>query len=1179
MQLIKLLTGFGLALSVFLASCGPGKQDTMFKQVPSSRSGVVFNNVIEENDTFNIMDEQYLYNGGGVGLGDFNQDGLLDIYFAGNFEANKLYLNKGDFVFEDVTEAARVAAPDIWSSGVTVVDINNDGRLDIYVSATFRKDAPERTNKLFVNMGNDENGIPVFEDQAEKYGIADDGYSTHAVFFDYDLDGDLDLYVLTDVLTARDPTQLFGKIADGSSPTNDRFYRNNGDGTFTDVTREAGILLEGYGLGIAVLDINRDGYPDLYISNDFITNDVLWVNNGDGTFTNRIGEYFKHQSHSSMGNDASDINNDGYPDIMTLDMLPASNQREKQMFGAANYNFQTLSTQIDYEIQYTRNCLHLHNGPLPGSTNGTAAFSDVALLAGVHNTDWSWSVLFADYDNDGLKDIFITNGFPRDVTDLDFSDYRMTPHRMFDSKQKMLDQIPVVKIRNYLFQNQGDLRFDDVSEDWGFGLPSFSNGAAFGDLDNDGDLDLIVNNINDEAFIYENTARQKSPEYNYLRLQFRGNPGNIDGIGAKVWLKYNGRTEFYEYYPYRGYTSSVEPALHFGLGAAGKIDSLVVQWYDGRRQILRDVRPNQTIKLDYKDSARLPVSFIDQPPPAPIFRESGQELLLRFQHFEHPFMDHRVQILVPHGLANEGPGIAVGDVNGDGLEDCFFGNGRGQPGMFFIQQPSGTFTASPLDDDRLNEYQGVLLFDADGDGDLDLYVASGSSEFEAYSRHFKDLLFFNDGKGGFILDTTALPQLQITSSTVNAADFDRDGDLDLFVGGRMIPQSYPLPERSAVLRNDNGKFTDVTEEVCPELMQAGMVTAALWTDFDNDGWVDLIIAGEWMPIRFFKNEKGILKEITSSTGLGNTGGWWRSLVAGDFDGDGDVDYVAGNQGINNRYRASLDHPLRVVAKDFDHNGSVDLVISAYREGDYYPVHLRNDMIAQMNFLKKRYLKYAEYGRAKTSDLFSGEQLEGAYHAEVHMFESIFIENKGNGKFEYRPLPVEAQVGPLAGMLVDDFNSDGRLDILAVGNNFYTEVFGGRHDAHIGLLLAGDGKGGFRPVPVSESGFYVPDNGKSLVQLFLGDDRPVVLAAQNAGSSKAFAYSWTYPTRIIEPLTTDAKAILHCRDGRQIVRELYYGSSYLSGSSRKFAVSQEEVAFVELIDFLGNVRKIEVQPVQ
>ncbi|RMF27923.1 MAG: RNA-binding protein, partial [Bacteroidetes bacterium] len=1050
-----------VVLAVLFAFTSCSHRETLFRLVPPDDSGVEFRNVIQEDEFFNILNYEYLYNGGGVAIGDFNNDGWQDLYFTGNMVGNRLYLNRGDLRFEDVTEKAGVAAAGKWSTGVAAVDINADGLLDLYVCASTLSKPEDRANLLFLNQGPDAEGIPTFREAAHEYGIADDGYSTHAAFFDYDNDGDLDLYVLTNQIERLAPNKFRFKRLDGSAPTTDRLYRNNGDGTFTNVSREAGILIEGYGLGLAIFDVNRDGWKDIYVSNDYITNDLLYVNNGDGTFTNKAGTYFKHTSHFAMGNDIADINNDGWEDIYTLDMLPEDNQRQKQIIPENRFSKYVNSDKLGYEYQYMRNTLQLNNGFAP---DGQQNFSEIGLFAQVYATDWSWAPLFADFDHDGWRDLYVTNGFPKDITDLDFASYREGKSMAF-FKEDLLNAIPQVKISNYAFRNTGDLRFQNVTKEWGLSVPSYSNGAAYGDLDNDGDLDLVLNNLDEEAFIFENTLRQQGrPDANYLRLRLKGTPQNPFGFGATVVLKVNGYTLINENSPYRGYLSTMEPFLHFGVGAARKVDTLIVEWHGYLRQVLTDVPVNQVLELRIEDAR----PFIPEPPRYhPLFREISDSLGIQYYHFEHVFTDFNIQRTVPHQYSQQGPAISVGDLNGDGRFDFFTGGSLGVGGSFALQD-DGLFRVEYFgkDHEKNKEDLGTLLFDADNDGDLDLYIASGSSEQQLSQAAYQDRLLVNDGRGGFVVASKALPPIAVSTSCVKAADYDRDGDLDLFVGGRIVPGEYPKPTDSYILRNESepGKprFVNATPELCPELLGIGLVSDALWTDFDQDGWMDLLLAGEWMPLTFLRNKEGMAFEnVTAATGLQNLTGWWNSLAAGDFDDDGDLDYLAGNLGLNSHYQASEEHPVMVFAGDFDDNGGYDAIVVEYKpdangELKPYPMHSKDDLTKQMVWLKKRFLKYADYGRATIYDLLTPEELDKAMVLKATWLANSYVENLGPGpdglpRFALKPLPTPAQLAPLYGMMVQDFNDDGRLDVLAVGNSFAPEVFWGRLDALNGLL--------------------------------------------------------------------------------------------------------------------------------
>ncbi|MCJ8164043.1 VCBS repeat-containing protein [Pontibacter sp. E15-1] len=1138
---------------------------TLFESLPASKTGIDFANTLTETPMLNVLEFEYFYNGGGVAVADFNNDSLPDIFFSGNMVPSKLYLNKGNMRFEDITARAGINTAGRWASGVAVADVNNDGFQDIYVCVTGKAAPESRKNLLYLN-----NHDNTFTEAAQQYGLADESYSTHAAFFDYDKDGDLDLYLLNHTLDDKNPNLLRPQLRDGSGKNTDKLYRNNGNNSFTDVSGQAGILVEGQGLGVAISDINQDGWPDVYVSNDYLSNDILYLNNGNGTFTDKAAAYFRHQSQSAMGNDVADFNNDGLPDIITLDMLPEDNLRSKLMFAGTNYDRFRGELLNGYTPQYMRNTLQLNNG------NGT--FSEIGQLAGVHSTDWSWSPLLADFDNDGYKDLHITNGFPKDITNRDFIMYRMqglNSNMPLDALNKQLlevvNKLPNAKKPNYVYRNNGDFTFSNQTKAWGLDVPSFSNGAAYADLDNDGDLDLVTNNINGKAFVYRNNA-DKQLKNSFLRIKLQGGPANAAGYGAKVMVvQQNGNRQYQEFSPYRGFMSTVEPFLHFGLGQEATVAVLEVTWPDDKVQRLDSVRANQVLTLYHKNAVAAKVLRKTTAPP--LFQAANAKHTIAYTHKEEPYVDFKVQPLLPHKYSQNGPGLAVGDVNGDGLEDFYVGGAYKYPGRVFLQSGNGTFASAPITDQtKYEEDMGSLLFDADQDGDLDLYVVSGGYEFPAGSPYYQDKLYKNDGKGRFTPDAQALPATTASGSFVTAADIDGDGDLDLLVGGRVVPQRYPTPAESYILLNEGGKFRNATAQVCPALQQLGMLTAALWTDFDNDKAVDLIVVGEGLPVTFFRNVGGKLQNVTAATGLPATSGWWNSLAGGDFDNDGDIDYIAGNLGLNTKLKASATEPISVYAADFDHNGSMDPILTYYVMGKNVPVRPRDDVFDQMVSMRRRFTSYDSYARASVTEVLTPEELQQSYILKsVHM-QSSYLENLGGGKFRIAPLPMQAQFAPVFGITVNDYDGDGNLDALLTGNSQAPEVLSGAYDAFTGLYLKGDGKGGFAPVGLQQSGFLVDGDAKGMAELTLANGRPLVLVANNNGPLQAYTTNSASPASVIVTKPSDARIEITLDTGRKLVRELYYGSGYLSQSTRSMAIPLNAVSVVAY-GFNGESRKI------
>jgi hypothetical protein len=1188
--MVKYFLLAGLVVIVF--SCTQKKQ---FTKINSAQSGIHFNNLIADNDSINILDIENIYNGGGVGIGDFNNDGLQDIYFTGNTVANKLYLNKGNMQFEDITDAAGVDGKGKWSRGVSVVDINNDGFQDIYVCATIASNPEKRKNILYINKGINDKGVPVFTDMAAEYGLNDTTHSTMAAFFDYDNDGDLDMYLVVNQINKNEfPNQFRPIFTHSEHPNTDKLFQCEWSDSlkhpvYKDVSEQAGITIEGYGHGINICDINNDGWKDIYVTNDFIPNNLLYINNKNGSFTERAKEYFKHTAANAMGQDVIDINNDGLADVVELDMNPEDNHRKKMMLNPISYQNFRLSDIYGYQYQYVRNTIQINQGPciLQNDSIGHPVFSEAGYLSGIAETDWSWAPVVADFDNDGYRDIIITNGFPKDVTDHDFISFRMKAMNL-TSKREMLDEIPSVKIANYAFKNNGNLTFSNVTNNWGFETPSFSNGAAWADFDNDGDMDVVINNINDEASLYQNNSNPA--ESNYLNIICKGDSANKNGLGAIIEVYYDkDKKQVYDNTPYRGYLSTMQNMAHFGLGKTTQVDSVIITWQNGKQQSLKNIKTNQTLPVLIKDADL-------QHNPASVFT-AGNSLFtdvtsavnINYIHSDSDFIDFDIQRLLPHKFSEYGPALAVGDINGDGLDDLISGGSYYYSAQIFKQQPNGRFLQSGLVSNSLKSFDkksedlGLLLFDADGDGDKDLYIASGSYETPPNTPSYKDKFYINDGKGNFSLDTAAFPANLTSKSCVRAADYDNDGDLDIFLAGRVDPGNYPKPVSSFIYRNDSKggqiKFTDVTASVAPALQKFGMCCDALFTDFNNDGWQDIILAAEWQPLKILMNKKGIFEDISAASGLQNKTGWWNSLAAGDFDNDGDMDYIAGNLGANSFYRASEKYPVSITADDFDKNGSFDAVLSLYLPVSAenhsmveYAAHLKDDYSSQLNSSKKKFLTYKSFADADLKTLLGMYESPNPYHLSVTELKSCFIRNDGNGKLSIQPLPLQAQLSVINGMAVEDFDGDGNLDVVINGNDYGTEVSIGRYDALNGLYLKGDGKGNFTPLSILQSGVYIPGNGKALAMLQSANNKCMLAASQNKGALKMLQLRTN--DSCLRFLQQEVSAVIKYKNGLQQKREMNGGVSFLSQSA-PFMLLNKNISSVEIINYKGVKREVKL----
>ncbi len=1053
-------------LFMCLLACSSGEKDVvLFEKLASKKTHIDFSNNITETKDFNILDYLYFYNGGGVSAGDINNDGLVDLFFVSNQGKNKLYLNKGNMEFEDISNKAGIEGFSDWKTGVTMADVNADGLLDIYVCAVGNFKGMEGSNELYIN-----NGDLTFSEKGNAFGLDFTGFSTQAAFFDYDKDGDLDCYLLNHAVHN---TRSYDRVNTRMLKDNeagDYLFRND-RGKFKDVSKESGIYQAamGYGLGVSVADVNNDGWLDIYVSNDFHEDDYYYINQKNGTYKEGIKEHFKHLSRFSMGSDIADINNDGFQDLMTLDMYPEDEKVEKSSIGEDALDIYLYKLQFGYFNQYSRNCLQLNMGG--------EKFSDIAASSGVAATDWSWSTLLADYDGDGIKDIFVSNGILRRPNDLDYLKFVIgdSLHYGLPTSEKLdqeaIDLMPDGKVHNYIFKGAKDLHFIDKSLKWGFDGVGISNGCAYADLDNDGDLDLISNNLNEPAGIYQNNSRELLKN-NFVKIKLKGDGMNTFGIGAKVILKTRDGQQIQQMMPTRGFMSAVEPTLLFGIGQLTQVDTLLVIWENEKMEIVANPKINSDLILSQKN-AKINVrdySFFAQ--PKPIFEELTDRINLPFMHKENTYFDFNREILMPFKVSIEGPKMAVGDINGDGLEDFYVGGAKYQAGQLFLQKSNG-FVASPqvaLKLDSIYEDVDAVFFDADGDKDQDLYVVSGGNEFYDKMQEQFDRLYKNDGKGNFTRDLKALPAMYDNKSVVRPCDFDQDGDLDLFVGGRVVAYSYGQIPRSYLLVNDGkGKFSDATLAQAPELSKAGMITEAIWADLDRDGDLDLTVVGDWMPIKMFENKKG--KFTLMDNGLAEFTGFWSGLSSGDFDHDGDVDFVVGNLGTNTKLRKSTDGRLKMYIKDIDNNDTKEQIIGYSRGDAFYPVNTKDEMGKQIpSIINKKYTAYHMFAGKSLEELFGEKELDGAEERTINTFESVYLENLGKGKFKKSNLPSLAQISKVMVLRTEDVDKDGHLDVILGGNFNGASMYQARYDAFFGLILKGNGKGDFKVLVPTDTGF-------------------------------------------------------------------------------------------------------------